>query len=313
MMSRRFAVLCISAAIALWSCTNDADGQLTDEKAHELAELAELVQHRRAQIQTIDLTYTSLVEVAHSQMSAPSNDPNWRAVNMEIVHVKYQGERFFWESRGWRDPGRDPSHHFVSTYDGEKSITYNVLARTASIAAKYSAPWPRDRFHSCLRWSRALEHRNHPRRDLTTLITRQTCHSLTTGTAQGAETVVLDCGLDKVWLDVEHGGVLRRIEARRSVDGPLFSRVDVAEVRDIEGVFFPTKIVKLRFVDETSAPKRMWNTPVKRLTSTVAEDGLKINCDLTPEDFDVQLPPGTRIIGRPNRIQRIDEVTSAEP
>ncbi len=295
MRFHRFPVLCISAMIVLWSCSNGVHAQLVDKMTNETtesrllrAELANLVQDRRAQVQTIDLTYTSqLSKAVYDDTNEPLDNPSWRAMNTQIVHVKYQGEKFFFESTSWRNPGESPSHHLVSIYDGKRTIRHNVLAKTASIAEGYSASWLRDRFHAKLRWSRLPDDGIHPRRYLTKVFTRSIHPSPPiTETIHGVETVVLGCGLDKIWLDVEHGGIVRRIEERRSLDGPLFSRTDIVEVRDVNGVFFPTKIVEMGFADETRTPKEMWNTPARRRILTVPEDGLRINCRLTQEDFD---------------------------
>lgn len=114
-------------------------------------------------------------------------------------------------------------------------------------------------------------------------------------TVYGVPTVVLDCGgWEKIWLDVPHGGIIRKSEGRQSVDGPLSRRFEVPQVHDVNGVFLPARIVRTAFASMKN-PKELWNIPVSRYTITIPRETLKINSGFTKKDFQPELPPGTRV------------------
>jgi hypothetical protein len=111
----------------------------------------------------------------------------------------------------------------------------------------------------------------------------------------GVQTVVLDYdGWEKIWLDVQHGGIIRKSEVRPSVGGPLAGRFEVPEVHDVNGVFLPARIIRTAFASAKN-PKELWNTPVWRFTITIPKETLKINSGFTKKDFQFALPPGTRV------------------
>jgi hypothetical protein len=271
------------------------DAQKRAEWITQRAELGKLIETYRESIRDIDLTYTYRSESLDPNV-APE-DPTWK----ETVHLKYQGERFFHESMRWRDLDTQAKLFVrVCVYDGKKSTIYSSATKAASVVTGYDPnAEPEDRFFSMLRWPRWPARWNHPFPDMPMLIAWShvaACPPPGAESVYGAETVVLDCGVNKIWLDPKHGGVIRRIEHRRSQDGPLFDRLDITQVREANGISFPVKMIETMFADEKREPKEKWNTPVRRRSFTVPEDGLRINCGLTQEDFSFQLPPGTKIL-----------------
>ncbi len=258
--------------------------------APSTSDLVKLVKSSRAKVSDIDVRWTYIHETLADDPAEPERDPIPKIVD----HIRQCGPLYVKDSLSWRT-GREEPLHFVTAYDGEKQTIYDVDNRIAHIS-----PADNDRarlvnlMYQALKWPQQPQ--RSPSGDLVRLLESDGTTILPEKeTVYGVQTVVLDCGgWEKIWLDVQHGGIIRKSEVRQSVGSPLARRFEVPEVHDVNGVFLPARIVRTAFASEKN-PKELWNTPVWRFTITIPKETLKINSGFTKKDFQFALPPGTRV------------------
>jgi len=287
----RPTLLCVCLMIA-------AQSGIANTPSPSKSDLLKLVKSHRAKVSDIDVRWTYIHETLASDPAGPKRDP----IPKSIDHIRQCGPLYVEDLLSWRT-GREEPFHFVVAYDGEKLINYHVDPRTANIS-----PADMDRvrlvnwIYEVLKWPQQPE--RSPSGDLVRLLESDRTTILPDKeTVYGVQTVVLDYdGWEKIWLDVQHGGIIRKSEARQPVDGPLSRRFEVPEIHDVNGVFLPARIVRTAFASEKN-PKEWWNTPVWRFTITIPKETLKINSGFTKKDFQLELPPGTRVIDRATRTE----------
>jgi hypothetical protein len=281
----RSSILCICAVLVL-----GPGGRVVWSQSK--AQLRRLVLDYRTRIRAIDLSYTYQWERLADEPGRPSDGRIFK----EIVHLKRQGQKYFYESTSWKDPNTKVPIHHLHAYDGEKSIFYDFAAGRGSIVTGYDEQAePVSAFYNALKWPTRRPVRPSPFSDLVVLLGSDDAVILPDReTVHGVETVVVECNPQKIWLDVRHGGILRRCVSGLPPDPPR-ERYDISEVRDVNGLYIPTKIVRTRFADrrDTAEPGEV---AVSRYTITVPKDGLRINSGLTKEDFGFRFPPGTRVL-----------------
>ncbi len=279
----RLALPCVYLMIA-------AQSGIADTPSPSASDLVKLVTSCRAKVSDIDVRWTYIHETLASDPTGPERDPIPKIVN----HIRQCGPLYVEDSLSWRT-GREEPLHFVRAYDGEKQTIYDVDHRIARIS-----PADNDRarlvnlMYQVLKWPQQPQ--RSPYSDLVRLLESEGTTILPEKeTVYGVQTVILDCvGGEKIWLDVQHGGIIRKSEDRRSASGPLTRRFEVPEVHDVNGVFLPAQIICTAFASEKN-PKEFWNTPVWRFTITIPKETLKINSGFTKKDFQLELPPGTRV------------------
>jgi hypothetical protein len=277
------ALVCVYLTIAAQSGIADTPGPSTSD-------LVKLVKSYRAKVSDIDVRWTCIHEPLASDPEGPKSDPIPKIVD----HIKQCGPLYVEDSLSWRT-GREEPLHFVRAYDGEKLIIYDVDHGVAHISpADINKARLANWMYQALKWPQQPE--RSPYGDLVRLLESDRMTILPEKeTVYGVETVVLDYdGRQKIWLDVQHGGIIRRSEDRQSADGPVSRRFEVPELHDVNGVFLPARIVRTAFASEKN-PKEWWNTPVWRYTITIPKETLKITSGFTKKDFQLELPPGTRV------------------
>ncbi len=285
------ALLCVYLMIAAESGIADTPGPSTSD-------LVKLVKSYRAKVSDIDVRWTLIHETLADDPAGRKRDP----IPKSIDHIKQCGPLYVHDSLSWRT-GLEKPVHFVYAYDGEKVIVNNVDVGSATIS-----PADKERVRLANWMYQVLKWPQQPERSLYGDLVRLLESDDTTilpekETVYGVQTVVLDCGgWEKIWLDVQHGGIIRKSEDRRSAGSPLAQRSEVPEIHDVNGVFLPARIVRTGFASEKN-PKELWNTPVWRFTITIPKETLKINSGFTKKDFQLELPPGTRVIDRATRTE----------
>jgi len=278
-------LLCVCLMIAAPSGIADTPGLSTSD-------LVRLVKSYRTKVSDIDVRWTYVHETLGS-------DPTARRMSEPIPkivdHIKQRGPLYVTDSLSWRTGLEEPLH-FMRAYDGEKLINYNVDQKVAniSLADQDRARLP-NWMYQALKWPQQPE--RSPYGDLVRLLESDRMTVLPEKeTVYGVETVVLDYdGREKIWLDVQHGGIIRKSEGRQSAAGPVAQRFEIPEIHDVNGVFLPARIVRTTFASEKN-PKEWWNTPVSRYTITIPKETFKINSGFTKKDFQLELPPGTRVM-----------------
>ncbi len=264
--------------MAAWLAVGDAHGQTKHE-------LLQRVKSYRAQISDIDVSWTYINETLADD---PMGQPRTPIPKM-IVRRKQRGIMYWEDSVSWRI-GREEPTHFVSAYDGEKLTAYDVDHKRVHISSS-KRPSSINWIYQVLKWPQGPK--RSPYSDLARLVELEDTAILPDKeTAYGVEMVVLKYGnTGKLWLDMQHGGIVRKNENRQSVGGPLLRRTEVPELHDVNGIFVPARIVRTASVSEKN-PEQMWNTPVWRYTVTIPKDTLKLNSGLTKEDFQFEVPAG---------------------
>jgi hypothetical protein len=271
---------------------------IADTPGPSTSDLVKLVKSYRAKVSDLDVRWTCIHETLASDPAGPKRDP----IPKSIDHIKQCGPLYVHDSLSWRT-GLEKPVHFMYAYDGEKVIVNNVDAGSATIS-----PADKERtrlvnwIYEVLKWPQ--QPARSPYGDLVHLLESDRMTILPEKeTVYGVETVVLDYdGWEKIWLDVQHGGIIRKSEVRRSAGSPLAQRSEVPEIHDVNGVFLPAQIVRTAFASEKN-PKELWNTPVMRFTITIPKETLKINSGFTKKDFQLELPPDTRVIDRATRTE----------
>jgi len=276
-------LLCVYLMIA-------APSGIADTPGPSASDLVKLVKSYRAKVSDIDVRWTYIHERLGSDPTERKSDP----IPKIVEHIRQRGPLYVEDSLSWRTGSEEPLH-FVRAYDGEKLIIYDVDHRIANISLADNdrarlANW----MYQALKWPQQPE--RSPYGDLVRLLESDRMTILPEKeTVYGVQTVVLDYdGREKIWLDVQHGGIIRKSEDRQSAGGPVARRFEVPELHDVNGVFLPARIVRTAFASEKN-PKEWWNTPVWRFTITIPKETLKINSGFTKKDFQPELPPGTRV------------------
>lgn len=229
---------------------------VTDAHGQTKSELSQLVKSYRSQVSDIDVSWTYISETLADDPAGRPRKPIPRIVD----RVKQRGTMYFKNSLSWRT-GREEPTHLVSAYDGEKVIVCDVDRKSVNISPGNRRTSSGNWIYLVLKWPQRPT--PSPFSNLARLIESERMTILPDKeTVYGVETVVLDCtGWEKVWLDIPHGGIVRKSETRQSVDGPLLRRTEVPELHDVNGVFLPARIVRTAFANEKN-PEELWNTPV---------------------------------------------------
>jgi hypothetical protein len=280
----RLAPLCVYLMIAAPSGSANTPGP-------SASDLVKLVKSYRAKVSDIDIRWTYIHESLGSDPAGPKSNP----IPKSTDHIKQCGPLYVHDYLSWRT-GVEKPLHFVQAYDGEKLIIYDVDNRRARISpADINRARLANWMYQALKWPQQPE--RSPYEDLVRLLESDRMTILPEKeTVYGVETVVLDYdGREKIWLDVQHGGIIRKSEGRQSAGGPVERRFEVPEIHDVNGVFLPARIVRTTFASAKN-PKEWWNTPVWRFTITIPRETLKINSAFTKKDFQLELPPGTRVM-----------------
>jgi outer membrane lipoprotein-sorting protein len=262
------------------------------------SDLVKLVKSYRAKVSDIDVRWTYIHETLGSDPTARKSDPIPKIVD----HIRQRGPLYVEDSLSWRTGLEEPLH-FVIAYDGEKQVIYDVDHRIAHITpADINRARLANWMYQALKWPQQPE--RSPYGDLVRLLESDRMTILPEKeTVYGVETVVLDHdGWEKIWLDIQHGGIIRKSEGRQSAGGPLSRRFEIPEIHDVNGVFLPARIVRTDFASAKN-PKEWWNTPVSRYTITIPKETFKINSGFTKKDFQLELPPGTRVTDGATRTQ----------
>jgi len=276
----RLLCACVAMAVCSWGTT---------VHGHTKSELSKLVKSYRSKVTDIDVSWTYLHETLAED---PEGRPR-RSIPKMTQRIRQRGAMFLKDSLSWRAGSKDPIH-FLTAYDGEKLITCDVDRKSVTItpgdARTPSGNW----IYQTLKWPQKPP--RSPFDDLAKLIESERTTVLPDReTIYGVETVVLDwAGWEKIWLDIVHGGIIRKTETRQSVGGPLLRRTEIPKLHDINGVFLPAQIVKTGFASAKN-PKKLWNTPVRRSTITIPKETLKINTGLTKDAFAFEFPPGSHV------------------
>ncbi len=284
-------LLCVYLMMGTTSAIADAPGPSKND-------LLKLVKSYRAKVSDIDVRWTCVHETLANDPAEPERNP----IPKSVDHIKQCGPLYVHDSLSWRTELKEPVH-FLQAYDGEKLIISDVDHRSASISlADINKARLVNWMYQVLKWPQ--EPARSPHSDLVRLLESDDTTILPEKeTVYGVQTVVLDCsGWEKIWLDVQHGGIIRKSEVRQSAGSPLGRRFEVPEIHDVNGVFLPARIIRTAFAGEKN-PKELWNTPVWRFTITIPKETFKINSGFTKKDFQPELPPGTRVIDRTTRIE----------
>ncbi len=254
------------------------------------SDLLKLVKSCRAKVFDIDVRWTYIYETLANDPAGPKSEPIPKIVN----HIRQCGPLYVEDSLSWRT-GREEPLHFVIAYDGEKQTIYDVDNKIARISpADNNRARLVNWMYEALKWPQQPE--RSPYSDLVRLLESDRTTILPDKeTVYGVPTVVLDCdGWEKIWLDVQHGGIIRKSEGWQWPGGPLARRFEVPEVHDVNGVFLPARIVRTAFASPKN-PQKLWNIPVSRYTITIPKETLKINSGFTKKNCQLELPPGTRV------------------
>lgn len=90
----------------------------------------------------------------------------------------------------------------------------------------------------------------------------------------GEELTVCRLGETKLWIDTANGGILRRLEERRS--GRLRKVIEVPELIDAHGIYFPATIHYTSY-NRTQSQANAEPVPYVQTTITIDPDSLRIN------------------------------------
>jgi outer membrane lipoprotein-sorting protein len=282
MRSHRALLFCPCTILAIWLGTGTACGQTRDE-------LFQLVQDYRAKISDMDVSFTYVSQT----LAEDPVRPNRRPIPKSMTHIKQRGAWYFKDQVSWKT-GREEPVHMITACDGEREAVYDVDHNSVSISEARPRIESGNWIYTALKWPQQPTPAAYS--DLLILIAaRHTTILPEREIVYGTETVVLEyAGLEKVWLDVQHGGIVRKSETWQLVGGPKLWRTEIPELHEVNGVYLPARLVRTRFARK-EAPEALWNTPVSRFTVTIPKETLKINSGFTKEDFQLDLPPDTHV------------------
>lgn len=256
---------------------------------HTKEELFQLVQDYRMKISDMDVSFMYVSETLAEDPTRPNRSPIPKAK----THIKQRGSLYLKDNLFWRT-GREDPVHIISACDGARETVYDVDHRSVSISPPRSRIESGNWIYTVLQWPQQPTPAAHS--DLLILIaSRHTAVLPEKETVYGAETIVLDyAGMEKVWLDAQYGGIIRKSETRQSAGGPLLWRTEIPELHEVNGTYLPARLVRTRFASEKNS-ETLWNTPVSRFTVTIPKETLKVNSGFTKEDFQLHFPSGTHV------------------
>ena len=287
MTTSRYLALYVILITGLCYITNSSYGQSKED-------LSQLVEAYRNQISDIDFTMISRMETL-------AIDPTrkGKSIPKMDIHIRYKGNKQFIEYEAWKNENTEQPKHDLRVYNGEISVQYNKYYQSGSITpGRDRAVGMHNPIYGFQKWPTSPSERLNVYMDLPEFIKSDRCKILPNREmVHGVECVVIerDNGKEKIWLDIVHGGIIRKSELHYgTADGPLIWRYDFTELHEMNGVYFPAKAIKTRFANHTN-PEEMWNTAIWQATITVPKDKVKINSGLTDKDFEFEFPPGTTV------------------
>ena len=257
----------------------------------EKKELINAVQAYRKQFEDIqfDMIYKSDV-INHDPASNQS-----KYISKIQSHTKIKNNLRYNDIKGWEKPtDEQPKHNIIRTYDGMVTREYQPKISTGSIeSGKKTSVSMFEYVHQLMMWPKEAMAKDDPRRivyDLVAVLENdETVIEAQTETIHGDDTVVLNYsnGAMKVWLDLKHGGIVRRMKMVRP-DGVTVRTYDIPKLQENNGVFFPAKLQYDIYTEDN-------NTVATRMIIDVPETSLKINEGIEDEVFTFQFPPGTMV------------------
>ena len=259
-----------------------------DEVDQKKQELLSLIDAYRLQIRDIDFSYSF---VSHKLASDPRDEGTDFIPGMDLrIKIK---DRMRYTAQNSRR-----SNLHISSYNGEVTYKYHKETRSGSIQPERSVGTTMHNYiYAAMMWPTIKPPREVAWLDIKVLLRSDETKVLRDPEELfGTSTVVLDyySGNIKVWLDIEHGGIVRKAELRGGAGGIMSQRFLILELYNIDGIYFPAKATWEIFAS-SDAPEEMHNTPVRRDTMEVSQDDLRINSGLTEKDFIIDFPPGTRV------------------
>ena len=288
--------------------------------------LIEQVNAYRNQISDIDFkSFYNLEKFSEDPLKA------WNLIPKMNIHIKYKGERQFTSYEAWHHLDEPRSITDLRVYNGKVSKQYTIDDKTGYVISEREEYVAQHNYaYKVLMFPTHPSNEINPFTDLIETLKSKKSKILSgKGRLFDTETIVLnyDKGKMKIWLDVEHLGLVRKVEIRSREDGPLLKRDTIPILHNVNGVFFPGKVVREMYMSESN-PENMWNTLVWRWTLDVTKDTLKINSGIEDKDFDFEFPPGTLVtdviadinyvvgvpgLYRPNALDEMLDISSCEP
>ena len=215
-----------------------------------------------------------------------------RLISRMEIHTKIKRNLRYNDIKGWHKSTDEQPNRTVRAYDGKVTRQYYPSLSTGSIeSGKNRSVSQFEYVHQILMWPKDAMAQDDPRRIVYDLVAvledDKTVVEAQTEKIHGVDTVVLNYsnGAMKVWLDIKHGAIVRRVKRVRP-DGSTASTYDIPKLQKKNGIFFPEK---LQYYTND-------NTLSTIMTFDVPGTSLKINEGLEDEVFVFQFPPRTQVI-----------------